>query len=513
MAATEHNALQRFVRAAQQHPDRIALVLENRRITFEELHGRISATAAWFGHKGLAKADPVLVFVPVSIELYVHVLALLAIGAVPVFVDEWSNIDRVRQCCETVRPKALLTPARYGWLAFFWKELRRIPLKLSPVRLGKSGQPCALVAVEPQDAALITFTTGSTGTPKAAIRSHAILNAQFSALAPFLEASDRCLTLLPIVVLLNLGLGKTTLLSRISPRTYKPADAWTLLTLVQQEQINTLIASPFLVVELAKRAGATGQPIRSPKTIITGGGPVFPADAALVNQAFPQAKLTIVYGSTEAEPISHISASDLGACPDITKTGLPVGTPEAGTAVAILPMQPEAWPDTDEVLWQRQVLPPNSIGEIVVSGPHVVQHYVNNQPAERETKIRVGETIWHRTGDAGRLDAHGRLFLYGRCSQVTQIGLRTFYPFLLEYEARQFTGVTQAAFLHVNSKPVLAFTMTDAHREKAFVAWAQTRWGTDLVAWPCPAIPLDARHKTKVDYSALEKLITRSSRL
>ncbi len=513
MTATDHNALQRFVRAAQQHPDRMALVLENRRITFGELHERISATAAWFGQKGVVKADPVLVFVPVNIDLYVHVLALLAIGAVPVFVDEWSNIDRVRQCCETVRPKALLTPTRYSWLAFFWKELRRIPLKLSPVQLGQSGQPCPLVAVEPEDAALITFTTGSTGRPKAAIRSHAILNAQFSALTPFLEASDSCLTLLPIVVLLNLGLGKITLLSRISPQTYKPADAQTLLAVGQREQIDTLIASPFLVSELAKRALATGQPIHSPKTIITGGGPVFPADAALINQAFPRAELTIVYGSTEAEPISQISASALGACPDIAETGLPVGTPEAGTAVAILPMQPEAWPDTDEVSWQRQVLPPNAIGEIVVSGPHVVRHYVTNPSAERETKIRVGETIWHRTGDAGRLDAHGRLFLYGRCNQVVRFGPRTFYPFLIEYEARQFTGVTQAAFLGLKNKPVLAFSVTGADCERAFVAWAQARWGTDLVAWPCAAIPLDDRHKTKVDYSALEKIITHSSRL
>ena len=218
-----------------------------------------------------------------------------------------------------------------------------------------------------------------------------------------------------------------------------------------------------------------------------------------------------VSSSTEAEPISQLSASDLDAYPPIAEHGLPVGMPEAVATVAILPMQPGAWPDTDEASWQRQVLPPNTIGEIVVSGPHVVQHYVNNPPAERETKIRVGQTIWHRTGDAGRLDAHGQLFLYGRCSQVIRFGPRTFYPFLIEYEARQFAGVTQAALLSVKGKPVLAFSMADADRENAFVAWAQARWGTDLVAQPCPAIPLDDRHKTKVDYSALEKVIIHSS--
>ena len=54
-------------------------------------------------------------------------------------------------------------------------------------------------------------------------------------------------------------------------------------------------------------------------------------------------------------------------------------------------------------------------GEIVVSGAHVGAGYVGGV-GDAETKFRVGEVIWHRTGDAGYLDAHGRLWLLGRCS-------------------------------------------------------------------------------------------------
>ncbi len=54
-------------------------------------------------------------------------------------------------------------------------------------------------------------------------------------------------------------------------------------------------------------------------------------------------------------------------------------------------------------------------GEIVVSGPHVLPGYLDGRYDE-ETKFRVDGTPWHRTGDAGYLDALGRLWLLGRCA-------------------------------------------------------------------------------------------------
>ena len=496
------------MQAAQTYPNRVALVHKNERIPFSLLQKRIEATAARFREKGIQKDDPVLVFVPVGIPLYVQVMALLYVGAVPVFVDEWVDKERIRQCCETVNPKALLAPWPYRWLAFFFTSLRRIPLKISPSTRAVSGQTIPLVAVDTDDPALITFTTGSTGTPKAAIRSHAILKAQFEALSP-LVANDStvCLTLLPIVVLLNLGLGKTTVISRISPKKYKPSDARKLLLLIQKEGIDTVIASPFLIIELAKYFRQTGQVNPSIKTIITGGGPVFPTDAAVVGKAFPQAVTTIVYGSTEAEPISQISATTLADWPDVPQTGLPVGTVDAAATVAILPIEERAWPPMTEAQWQQHLMPPGAVGEIVVSGNHVVQQYVNNEKAESETKIRVGQTIWHRTGDAGRLDAHGQLFLYGRCSQVMQLDNKLVYPFLIEYEARQVRGIRQAAFLLVEGNPLLAFSTTREYHEQAFAEWVRNRWGRNLLLKRCPSIPLDARHQTKVDYAALETMI------
>lgn len=508
MLSTENNCGQLFIRAAQTHPNRIALTDGRENITFSLLQKWIEASASRFQEKGIEKNDAVLVFIPVSISLYVHVMALLYVGAVPVLVDEWADIKRIRQCCETVTPKALLLPWKYRWIVFLFKFLRRIPLRISPSNPHISTQNKSITAVNLHDPALITFTTGSTGIPKAAIRTHAILKAQLNALSPFLiNDASVCLTLLPIVVLLNLGLGKTTVISRTSPKNYTPADAKELVLLIEKEQIDTIIASPFLLTELAKCVIANGQTMRYVKKIVTGGGPVFPTDAALMCQAFPQITTTVVYGSTEAEPISHLNAAVLANWPDTIEKGLPAGAVDAAATVAIIPMQEEAWPPMSDVQWQQQLTWPETVGEIVVSGDHVVKHYLKNKTAESATKINVGQTIWHRTGDAGRLDAQGQLFLYGRCSQVMYYDNRTLYPFLIEYEAKQVSGIRQAAFLNFNGKPVLAFSTTAEYDEKAFTSWARNRWGKNLLTERLPSIPLDARHRTKVDYAALKKMI------
>jgi acyl-CoA synthetase (AMP-forming)/AMP-acid ligase II len=90
-----------------------------------------------------------------------------------------------------VRPTAVIAPRKFLWLAYLIKAFRRIPLKLAAAGTQRTTHP----QYDPEwkagaDAALITLTTGTTGLPKAAIRTHAILNAQFNALAPLLQCHD-----------------------------------------------------------------------------------------------------------------------------------------------------------------------------------------------------------------------------------------------------------------------------------------------------------------------------------
>src|SRR6185369_11013626 len=94
-------------------------------------------------------------------------------------------------------------------------------------------------------------------------------------------------------------------------------------------------------------------------------------------------------------------------------------------------------------------------GEIVVAGGHVLRGYLHGH-GDEETKIRVGDAIWHRTGDAGYLDDRGRLWLLGRCSARIVDARGTLWPFAVECAARAVEGVERAALAEVDGGRVLA---------------------------------------------------------
>ena len=83
------NISQLFFTAAEKYPQRIAIIYKNKEITFGQLSDEVQRTAAYFTQKGIRKGDRVLVFVPMSINLYRIVLALFSMGTTAVFLDDW----------------------------------------------------------------------------------------------------------------------------------------------------------------------------------------------------------------------------------------------------------------------------------------------------------------------------------------------------------------------------------------------------------------------------------------
>ncbi len=123
------------------------------------------------------------------------------------------------------------------------------------------------------DIALISFTSGTTGAPKAIPRSHAFLAAQHRAIAPLLDSpgNERDLVAFPVFVLINIASGRTSVLpdwkmsrlARLSPAR--------LATRIATQAVTCALLPPALCKTLA-RAPATP----TLHTIFTGGGPVFP---------------------------------------------------------------------------------------------------------------------------------------------------------------------------------------------------------------------------------------------
>jgi acyl-CoA synthetase (AMP-forming)/AMP-acid ligase II len=225
----------------------------------------------------------------------------------------------------------------------------------------------------------------------------------------------------------------------------------------------------------------------------------------------PQAEAVAVYGSTEAEPIAHLAHKDISVqdfAAMRSGRGLLAGVPVAEIQLQIVP---DRWgtplgPFTGEQ-FQALSLPTGAIGEIVVSGAHVVQGYLHGQH-EDETKFRVDGAVWHRTGDAGYLDESGRLWLVGRCAARLHDDRGVIYPFQVECAAQEFMFVRRTAFVAHGEQRVLVVQPTTARAKINIEEIVETlSWARINKVVVMKRLPFDKRHNAKIEYSALHQLL------
>ena len=508
-----------------------------RSITFGQIEERSARAAALLRAASLRKGDRVLVFQPMSIELYVALLAVFRLGLVATVLDPAAGRRHIEQCCNMARPRAFLGPARAHLLRILCKGLRRTERNFVTAgwALGAT-RWSRLERFEPLDSftpcevshdALLTFTSGSTGEPKAAVRSHGFLLAQHAVLAESgeLEPGEVDLPTLPIFVLANLASGVTTVIPQGDLRHPGSVEPGPVLEQIESHHVTRTSGSPALYSKLLEGDRAVGEPgsgsgetiggrrLGKLQKLYTGGAPVFPRLARELRTALPHGKVIVVYGSTEAEPIARLDWDDVRPA-DIDAMyagkGLLVGTVVPPIELRIMHNQ---WGSSIPPLSAREFAelasPPGCGGEIVVRGAHVLTGYLNGV-GEEETKFRVGGEVWHRTGDTGCLDAQARLWLQGRAGAVIRDERGTIHPLAAECAASRLAWIERSALTRRNGQRLLAVQLGpeapgDAEQQVTEdLAWAEL----DRVA-PLPRIPVDRRHNAKVDYPALEKELER----
>lgn len=505
---TTANVTSLFFLQAELHPDTIALIdREEKTTSFGELAQEVIRTAAALKAKGIEKGDRVLIFIPMSIDLYRVVLALFYLGATAVFLDEWVNKKRLALCCELVSCKAMIGSRKALFLTWFLAPLRKLPIRLTPDQC-TDNQTIPQAEVSPEDTALITFTTGSTGTPKAADRSHAFLRAQFEALQSEInpQHGDVAMPVLPIVLLINLGAGATSVIADFPARKPEKMKPSVLYQQIQRHQVSRITSSPFVVDRLATWMQAEEKQCDSVRQVFTGGAPVFPAMATNLSQAF-SAEIRVVFGSTEAEPISMASSTEV-INRHLPGKGLYVGDIYEGCDLRIIPITNGPIGPMTKDEFDKLPLPALETGEIVVSGNHVLKKYIDNPEAWFQNKIEVDGTIWHRTGDGGFLDTRGCLFLVGRASRIIFSEGRMIAPFLIEQELASIPGISIGTV--IQGKDALTLVLESTHKHVS----ALSQEFLSSVGLPehirirhLRAIPRDPRHNGKIDYGKLEKLI------
>jgi acyl-CoA synthetase (AMP-forming)/AMP-acid ligase II len=529
-ASSDHNVLSVLRQVAVRVPDRPALAMEDGSVTFGELWGRIDRAAAGLRRLGLAPGDRAVVMIPMSIDLYVAMLAVLEMGAVAVFVDPWIGRRQIARFAAFAEPRAWLGVPRSHLLRLLDRGLRAIPFTVTTgPRLGPLPARRTLAELERapgdgevqpvgrDDPALITFTSGSSGEPKGANRTHRFLLAQHGALAAEFPAreGDVDMPMFPVFALNNLASGVTSVVPAMDFRRVDRVDAARVLAQMEGHGVTTCTASPPFFDRLA--AHVEGRPASRPalRRILTGGAPVSDAQLRSWRRAFPETEILVAYGSTEAEPVGHLTAEErlAAAHPGRPRTsGFCAGPPTDRVRAKIvrihagpIELGPAEWAD-----WE---LPAGGIGELVVSGDHVCRDYYRNPEAVRENKIVDADgVVWHRMGDTGSFDREGRFWLAGRVHSTIRREGELVHPQLVEQAARgEDPRIRRAAAIGLPDPQlgervvVVVETAEDDLREEISARLATAGFTADEIVLTAEPLPVDPRHNSKVDYGRLRE--------
>lgn len=499
-------------------------------ITFAALHRAVQQGAARLHAAGLRPGDRVLVYQPISAALYGALGALFHAGLTVVFIDPGMARAQVERAAHVLAPRGFLATPRAHLLRLIAPAIWRIPIRFTtgawPLPGAQRWQTdtqatgddvAPPVACGDETPALITVTSGSTGAPKFATRTHGFLRRQHEAIeaALAMPADTVVATTLPIFILSFLASGITTLLPQVDLRRPGRVQVAPLLAEMQQMGVNALAASPALLDQVARYCRAHHLTLPQIRHVYSGGAPVFVDLMDAVTTTMPHATFRAVYGATEAEPVATLDHTTIGAADRQRMAhggGLLVGEKVTSLDVRVIPDQwgkphgpysPQAWADLSLV---------DSAGEIVVAGPHVL---TTVGPGEEATlsKIEVAEQIWHRTGDAGYWDAAGRLWLLGRCvarldSPQPDGTRKSPYPFAVESAAHTFAAVKHAALVAHNGRRILALELYTPQDDEWLTALHTTLvWAELDEIRILAAMPVDKRHNAKINYPALRQLL------
>ncbi|HNY31069.1 MAG TPA: AMP-binding protein [Fibrobacteria bacterium] len=499
--------VERFLEQVEARGIQEAVVQADRSTTYRDLHRRMLECAGLLRSRGVRPGDRVLLYVPPSADLYALLLAVWRLGAVAVFVDAWTSRASLGRVVDLARPRLFVGIPKAHLVRLLNPSSLRVPSLLWWAHRGGKPDTRPPADVDSRQTALVTFTTGSTGAPKGANRSHDFLLAQHQALSRALGTmpGSRSLATLPIFALHDLASGATCQLASLDPARPDAIDPSRFFS--ELRECDTAVGSPAVFLSAARQLGAPDPSVRA--HIHIGGAAIFPETLRELSEAFPAARWTATYGSTEAEPISTLDGRILAVSHPSPEEGISAGTIDPSLQLKILSASDAPLAAASDSDLSALEVPPGEVGEIVVAGRHVLEGYWNDPAATERHKIRTAERTWHRTGDAGRIAPDGTLHLLGRLAERFQWEGRTYHPFAIQQALLRIDGVLAGCALEHGGRILVVVEPakgadTGAIRRKI----PATKFGFPFEVHFL-RIPRDPRHRSKLDTRALRRKLDR----
>lgn len=424
---------------------------------------------------GVRPVTRLALLVKPSVEFVTLVFALLRSGATMVLVDSGLGRKNIVRCLASTEPEGFVSiPLGHALRIIKRRELpkARLNVNVGPawMPLGKplaklraigDSSSAELPHTTADDPAAIVFTSGSTGPPKGVVYRHETFATQLSEIQRMYDLAHGGVDLacFPLFGLFNVAMGITTVLPDMDFSRPAQADPKKLLAAANDFKVTQSFASPAVWDKLSRHCKQTGEEIPTLKKVFSCGAPVG-ADVIrrTLDHVCPDAELHTPYGATESLPVSTVEAQEiLNETQAKTEQGAGVcvgrGVDSIEWRVIKVTDEPIATiADTEE-------LPTGEIGELIVRGPQVSGHYLDSEPRpsgsdhNAAAKITDNNTNWHRMGDVGYLDEHGRFWYCGRKSQRVVASEGTLYTECVEQVVNKIDEVCRSALVGVGTRP------------------------------------------------------------
>jgi malonyl-CoA/methylmalonyl-CoA synthetase len=423
-----------FHAMARRHPERPAVAIGARSLSHGELDDRAGRCARWLAVRGVRPGDHVLLRAPNSLLMLTAYLGALRARATVVLANPALSDAELQHL---IRDSGAV-------LAIGLKEESREDAELELALPDQ--EPLPPVATDSQETAILAYTSGTTGTPKAVPLTHAnLLSSIRAAMQAWRWRDDDVLVhSLPLSHQHGLGGVHATLLAGSRAVIGDRFDPEDLVRTIVEEQATVLFAVPTMYERMAAVGGLLEAARPSLRLAVCGSAPLSPALAARVAAALGSLPLER-YGTTE-------TGLDVSNPLEGERRPGSVGLPLPGVELAVV--------DADGV-----PVPPGDHGEIVIRGPQVCSGYRGDADA---TAAAFHPGGWFRTGDIGTIDSdNGYLTITGRSKELIITGGMNVYPREVELALESDPSVERAGVAGLPSE----------------------QWGEEVVAAVVPADP------------------------